>query len=190
MLSSIFERFSMQNNSGSTPYNGTNNASTGSSTNPSTFRPAGAQATDQLKDGVDKLADKAEHAKNEVKDAAKDAKNEAADKVDELKGKASDAAEDVKDKVADTAQDLKEKGARVADQIQESGEKAVNAASSYAKGAVRAVESKVRDVQDQFQSAKSSTSDFIHEDPVRAVTIAAVGSAVLTAALIGLFQRR
>jgi len=86
--------------------------------------------------------------------------------------------------------DAKETVSRVADKVQKSGGKAIEATRTYASQAVNATGRKVRDVQDRFDDARQTASDYIHEDPVRAVTYAAIGSAVLTAAVIAFFQQR
>jgi hypothetical protein len=55
---------------------------------------------------------------------------------------------------------------------------------------VNATGQKIRQVQGRVDDVKAKANDFIQEDPVRAVTYAVIGSAVLTAAFIGIFRRR
>ena len=120
-----------------------------------------------------------ERATGKFADAAKETKDQAGDKVQEVKGELVDAADDAKETVS-----------RVADKVKQYSDKAIEATSTYATYAVNAAGQKVRQVQSQLDTAKSTVSDYIHEDPVRAVTYTAIGSAVLTAALIGIFRRR
>ena len=129
-------------------------------------------ASAPVRKDVDRAMGNASDAANKMKDAA-------ADKVEEVKGS-----------VVDGAQDAKEEVARVADKVQQTGQKAIEATSAYATSAVNATGQKVREVQGRIDDAKGKANDFIQEDPVRAVTYAAIGSAVLTAALIGIFRRR
>jgi uncharacterized protein YjbJ (UPF0337 family) len=121
--------------------------------------------------------------------------------VDRAMGNASDAAGNLKDTVADKivdingnilegAQEAKEDVARVADKVQQSGQKAIQATSAYATSAVNATGQKLREAQGRIDEVKVKANDFIQEDPIRAVTYTAIGSAVLTAALIGIFRRR
>jgi ElaB/YqjD/DUF883 family membrane-anchored ribosome-binding protein len=121
--------------------------------------------------------------------------------VEKATGQFAKAGEDTKDKVADKAQkvkgevvdavdDAKEAGSRMADKVQQSGQKAIEATSTLAKSAINMAGDKVRQVQGRIDTAKLTASDYIHEDPVRAVAYTAIGSAVLTAALIGIFRRR
>jgi ElaB/YqjD/DUF883 family membrane-anchored ribosome-binding protein len=123
-------------------------------------------------------------------DTAKDAKNEAADAVQEVKGEAVEAAKDAKDQVGESVENAKQTVSRAADKVKETTDKAIEAAKGYATYAVDAAGKKVHGAQDRFETVKSMANDYIHEDPVRAVTYAAIGSAVLTAALIGIFRRR
>jgi ElaB/YqjD/DUF883 family membrane-anchored ribosome-binding protein len=120
-----------------------------------------------------------ERATGSFADAAKATNEQVDDKVQEVKGKFVDAADDAKDTVA-----------RVADKVKQYSNKTIEATSTYATYAVDAAGQKVRQVQGQVDRAKSTASDYIHEDPVRAVTYTAIGTAVLTAALIGIFRRR
>jgi ElaB/YqjD/DUF883 family membrane-anchored ribosome-binding protein len=110
--------------------------------------------------------------------------------VDEATAHVTETADDVKDKVVQASADAQDTVARVADRVQQSSEKAIEATRQYATTAVDAVGKRVSDVQDQYQATKSTLTEYINEDPVRAVTYASIGSAVLTAALIGIFRRR
>jgi ElaB/YqjD/DUF883 family membrane-anchored ribosome-binding protein len=101
-----------------------------------------------------------------------------------------DAADDAQTQVMDAADTAQQTVVRVADKVQKSSQKAIEVTRDYATTAVNAAGKKVREVQGQYDTAKSTASDYINEDPVRAVTYAAIGSAVLTAALIGIFRRR
>lgn len=131
-----------------------------------------------------------DRATGKVADAAKDVKDETVDTAKEINGEVVEAAKDVKDQAGEAVEDAKQTASRVADKVQQPGDKAIEAAKGYATYAVDAAGQKVRDVQERYDAAKSTASDYIHEDPVRAVTYAAIGSAVLTAALIGIFRRR
>lgn len=120
-----------------------------------------------------------ERATGQFAQAAEGTKDQVADKAQEVKGE-----------VVDTVDDAKDAGSRLADKVQQSGQKAIEATSAVAKSAINVAGAKVRQVQGRIDTAKSTASDYIHEDPVRAVTYTAIGSAVLTAALIGIFRRR
>ena len=110
--------------------------------------------------------------------------------MQEVKGEVVDSANDAKDQAGEVVEETKQTASRVADKVKETGDKAIEAAKGYATYAVGATGQKVRDLQERFEVAKSTASDYIHEDLVRAVTYAAIGSAVLTVALIGIFRRR
>jgi ElaB/YqjD/DUF883 family membrane-anchored ribosome-binding protein len=114
----------------------------------------------------------------------------ASDVANNLKDSAADKVQEIKGSIVEGTQDAKEDVARVADKVQQTGQKTIEATSAYATSAVNATGQKVREVQDRIDGAKAKANDFIQEDPVRAVTYAAIGSAVLTAALIGIFRRR
>ena len=114
----------------------------------------------------------------------------ASDAASKLKDSAADKVEEVKGSIVEDTQDAKEEVARVADKVQQTGQKAIEATSAYATNAVNATGQKIRQVQGRVDDVKSKANDFIQEDPVRAVTYAAIGSAVLTAAFIGIFRRR
>jgi ElaB/YqjD/DUF883 family membrane-anchored ribosome-binding protein len=120
-----------------------------------------------------------ERAIGNLAGGAKETKDQAEDKAQEIKGEFIDAAGDAKETVS-----------RVADKAKQYSSKAIEATSTYATYAVDAAGQKVRQAQSKITSAKSTASDYIHEDPVRAVTYTAIGTAVLTAALIGIFRRR
>ena len=143
---------------------------------------------------ADKMLDKASETTRDAKGMATDIKND-------VKGKANDIASDVRDQTTQIAdevkgqafkavQDVQPEGSRLVDKAQQSGEKVIEATREYANSAVDAAGKKMRQVQGQYEAAKSTTTELILEDPVRAVTVAAIGSAVLTAALIGIFRRR
>lgn len=110
--------------------------------------------------------------------------------TEETKDQVADKANEVKGEVVDAVDDAKEAGSRSADKVQQSGQKAIEATSAVAKFAINAAGEKVRQVQSRIDTAKLTANDYIHEDPVRAVTYTAICSAVLTAALIGIFRRR
>lgn len=121
--------------------------------------------------------------------------------VDRAMGNASDAAGNLKDTAADkivdlngnvleAAQEAEENVSRVADRVQQSGQKVIKATSAYATSAVNATGKKLREAQGRIDEVKVKANDFIQEDPISAVTYTAIGSAVLTAALIGIFRRR
>jgi ElaB/YqjD/DUF883 family membrane-anchored ribosome-binding protein len=162
------------------PSNNTANAFNDASKTPQT--PSTSSSAEIRKD-VDR-------ATGQIADAAKDVKDQAADKAQEIKGEIVDGAQDVKEKATEVADDAKQAVSRVADKVQQTGQKAVEATRNYASQAVNATGQKVREVQDRFDVARQTASDYIHEDPVRAVTYTAIGTAVLTAALIGIFRRR
>ncbi len=124
-----------------------------------------------------------ERATGKFADAAKETKDQAEDKM-------RDKAQEVKGELVDAADDAKETVSRVADKVKQYSDKTIEATSTYATYAVNAAGQKVRQVQGQIDNAKRTASDYIHEDPVRAVTYTAIGSAILTAALIGIFRRR
>ncbi|RYE69135.1 MAG: YtxH domain-containing protein [Oxalobacteraceae bacterium] len=152
-----------------TPSNNTSDAFSGKSSDSRTPTPSSSAA---VRKDVDRAMGNASDAADKLKDTANE-------KVQEVKGSVVDGAEDAKADVA-----------RVADKVQQTGQKAIEATSAYATNAVNATGQKVREVQDRIDGAKTKANDFIQEDPVRAVTYAAIGSAVLTAALIGIFRRR
>ena len=110
--------------------------------------------------------------------AAQDAKNSASDAADTIKGAASDA----------TGQ-FRSSAALAADQVQQAGGKAVDATKAYAKDAVDAAGRKVNDMKSQLDSAKTNATAYINDDPIRAVKMAAIGGAVLSAALVMLTRR-
>jgi predicted translin family RNA/ssDNA-binding protein len=121
--------------------------------------------------------------------------------VERAMGNASDAANSSKDtpgdKIVDVngnilegAQEAKEDAVRIADKVQQSGQRAIQATSAYATSAVNATGQKLREAQGRIDEVKVKANDFIQEDPIRAVVYTAIGSAVLTAALIGIFRRR
>jgi ElaB/YqjD/DUF883 family membrane-anchored ribosome-binding protein len=114
----------------------------------------------------------------------------ASDAAGKLKDTAADKIVDVNGNVLEAAQEAKEDVSRVADKVQQGGQKVIEATSAYATSAVNATGQKLREAQGRIDEAKVKANDFIQEDPIRAVTYTAIGSAVLTAALIGIFRRR
>jgi ElaB/YqjD/DUF883 family membrane-anchored ribosome-binding protein len=171
--------------------NNTANAFNDASTEP--HAPATVSSAEIRKDvdrATGKFADAAKDVKDDVVDKAQDVKDQAVDKAEEVKGEIVDGAQDVKEKAAEVADDAKATVSRVADKVQQSGQKVIEATRTYASQAVNVAGQKVREVQDRVDVAKQTASDYIHEDPVRAVTYTAIGTAVLTAALIGIFRRR
>jgi vacuolar-type H+-ATPase subunit H len=102
----------------------------------------------------------------------------------------ADVADDAQTQVTEAADTAQQTVSRVADKVQKSSQKAIEVTRDYATTAVNAAGKKVREVQGQYDTAKSTATGYINEDPVRAVKYAAIGSAVLTAALIGIFRRR
>jgi ElaB/YqjD/DUF883 family membrane-anchored ribosome-binding protein len=102
----------------------------------------------------------------------------------------ADEVDDARPQVTEAADAAQQTVTRVADKVQKSSQRAIEVTRDYATTAVNAAGKKVREVQGQYDTAKSTATDYIHEDPVRAVKYAAIGSAVLTAALIGISRRR
>ncbi|MGJ7582634.1 hypothetical protein ACSFA3_20855 [Variovorax sp. RHLX14] len=131
-----------------------------------------------------------EQAANKASDAARDVKDQVSVMSDDAKNKAADVATDVKEKLSDITDDTKQAASNLVNKAKQSSEKAIDATRDYAKNAVDAAGKKVRDVHEQYQSAISTATGYVNEDPMRAVKYAAIGSAVLTAALIGIFRRR
>jgi ElaB/YqjD/DUF883 family membrane-anchored ribosome-binding protein len=120
-----------------------------------------------------------ERATGKFAEATKETKEQVGGEVQEVKGELIEGGVDAKEAIS-----------RVADKVKQYSDKTIEATSTYATYAVDATGQKVRQVQSQIDSAKGTVSDYIHEDPVRAVTYTAIGTAVLTAALIGIFRRR
>jgi hypothetical protein len=114
----------------------------------------------------------------------------ASDAAGKLKDTAADKIVDVNGNVLEAAQEAKEDVSRVADKVQQGGQKVIEATSAYAPSAVNATGQKLREAQGRIDEVKVKANDFIQGDPIRAVTYTAIGSAVLTAALIGIFRRR
>ena len=112
------------------------------------------------------------------------------DAVGKLKDTGADKIVDVNGNILEAAQEAKEDVSRVADKVQQGGQKVIEATSAYATSAVNATGQKLREAQGRIDEVKVKANDFIQEDPIRAVTYTAIGSAVLTAALIGIFRRR
>lgn len=112
-------------------------------------------------------------------DAGQDARNAALDTADTIKSAA-----------ADVAGQARQSASQVASQVQQAGAKTVEATRAYARDAVDSAGRKVDDVKSQLETARATATQYINEDPVRAVTIAAIGSAILTAVLLGLTRRR
>ena len=110
--------------------------------------------------------------------AARDAKNSASDAADTFKGAASEAASQ-----------FRSSAAKAADQAQQAGAKAVDATKAYARDAVDAAGRRVGDMTSQLETAKANATEYINDDPLRAVKMAAIGGAVLSAALLLLTRR-
>ncbi|MDN8618220.1 hypothetical protein [Variovorax ginsengisoli] len=106
-----------------------------------------------------------------------------------FKPSAAEAGQAVKEAVSDVAGQTRQSVAKAAEQVQRAGVQAVNATKAYAHDAVDAAGRKLQAVKTQFETTKSSAAEYIHENPVRAVKMAAIGGAVLSAALV-LFTRR
>lgn len=115
---------------------------------------------------------------NSASHAGEDARKSASDAAATLKGAASDAASQFRSSSAD-----------LADQAQQAGGKVADATKAYAKDAVDAAGRKVSDVKSQLETAKVNATEYINDDPVRAVKIAAIGGAMLSAALVMLTRR-
>ena len=96
------------------------------------------------------------------------------------KNSASDAANTVRSASFDAAKQLRSSASKAADQVQQAGD----ATKTYAKNAVDAAGRKVDDVISQLASAKANATEYINDDPLRAVKMLAIGSAVLSAALV------
>jgi len=112
-------------------------------------------------------------------DAGQDAKRAALDTVDTIKTAASDVSEQAWQSTS-----------QVVSQVQQAGSKVVEATQTYARDALDLAGRKVDDVKSQLETARITATQYINEDPIRAVTMAAIGSAVLTAVLISLTRRR
>ncbi|MDM0032217.1 hypothetical protein QTI33_08730 [Variovorax sp. J22P271] len=106
----------------------------------------------------------------------------------DAKSAASDAATGVKG-AADVADQARQSASNAAGKLQQVGEKAVDTTKGYAKDAVDAAGRKVSDVKSQLETAKASATEYINDDPVRAVKMAAIGGALLSAALLLLTRR-
>lgn len=105
------------------------------------------------------------------------------------KNSALEAADTVKGAASDVANQLQTSAKKAADQAQQAGGRAVDATKAYAKDAVDAAGRKVSDTKSQLETAKAHATEFINGDPVRAVKMAAISGAVLSAALV-MFMRR
>lgn len=112
-------------------------------------------------------------------DAAQDAKDAALETADTIKTTASDVTEQVQ-----------QSASKVVVQVQQAGTKAVEATRAYARDAVDSAGRKVDDMKSQLETIRLTATQYINEDPIRAVTIAAIGSAILTALLLSLTRRR
>lgn len=113
-----------------------------------------------------------------VNDTAQDAKNAASDAVNTVKSEASDMSDQAR-----------QSASKIADQVQQAGSKAADATRAYAKDAVDSSGRKVRSMKSQLEVAKANATEYINNDPVRAVKIAAISGGLLTALLIGLTYR-
>ena len=148
------------------------NTSDAFSNRPNVARTSAPASAEAIRKDVDR-------AMGNVPDAAGNVSDTAADKIVDVNGN-----------ILEGARQSKVDATRVADKVQQSGQKAIAATSAYATSAVNATGQKLREVQGRIDEVKVKASDFIQEDPMRAVTYTAIGSAVLTAALIGIFRRR
>lgn len=111
------------------------------------------------------------------------------DTAQDVKNAAYDAAGTVKNEASDMADQAQQSASKIASQVQQAGAKAVDATRAYAKDAVDSAGRKVSDMKSQLEVAKSNATEYIHEDPVRAVKIAAISGGLLTALLISLTRR-
>ena len=168
--------------------------SRGDSTSSQNGRPIATATGSIAPKAADKILEKASESAHDARGMAIDIKNDVKAKADDMtsdvKDQATQIADEVKGQASKAVQDFQQEGTRLVDKAQQSGEKVIKATREYAKSAVGAAGKKMRQVQGQYEAAKSTTTELILEDPVRAVTVAAIGSAVLTAALIGIFRRR
>lgn len=111
------------------------------------------------------------------------------DTAQNVKNAAHDAASNVKSEASDMADQAQKSASKIADQVQQAGHKAVDATRAYAKDAVDSTGRKVRDMRSQLEVAKANAAEYINNDPVRAVKIAAISGGLLTALVIGLTRR-
>ncbi len=112
-----------------------------------------------------------------------------ADTARDAKNAALGAADAIKTAASDVAGQTQQSAIKLADQVQQAGMKAVDATRAYAKDAVDSAGRKVNDMKSQLDSAKASATDYIHDDPVRAVKMAAIGGGLLTALVLSLTRR-
>lgn len=101
----------------------------------------------------------------------------------------AEAGQAVKTAFSEVAGQTRQSVAKAADQVQRAGAQAVDATKAYAHDAVDAAGRRVRDAKTRFEAARTGATDYIHEDPVRAVKMAAIGGAVLSATLMLLTRR-
>jgi len=69
------------------------------------------------------------------------------------------------------------------------GQKAMDATRSYAKDAVDSAGRQVDDMQSRLGTARATTTEYVNDDPVRAVKMAAIAGALLTAVVIHVTRR-
>lgn len=100
-----------------------------------------------------------------------------------------EAGQAVKTAVSDVASQTRQSVGKAAEKVQRAGVQAVGATKAYANEAVDAAGRRLRDVRTRLETAKTSTNQYIHEDPVRAVTMAAIAGALLSAAFMLLARR-
>lgn len=112
-----------------------------------------------------------------------------ADAGHEAKRATLEAADTVQTAAGDMADQAQESASKVSDKVQQAGLKAVDATRAYARDAVDSAGRKVDDMKSQLDMAKATATEYINEDPVRAVKMAAIGGGLLTALVIGLTRR-
>lgn len=112
-----------------------------------------------------------------------------ADAGHDAKAAAMETADTIKNAAGDIGGQAQQSASKVADKVQQTGQKAVDATRAYAKDAIDSAGRKVDDMKSQLDTAKTTATEYINEDPVRAVKMAAIGSALLTAVLIHMTRR-
>lgn len=113
----------------------------------------------------------------------------AIDAGQDAKAAAIETADTIKNAAGDMAGQAQQTASKVSGQVQQAGLKAVDATRAYARDAIDSAGRKVDDVKSQLDTARTTATDYINEDPVRAVKMAAIGSALLTAVLIHMTRR-
>jgi len=113
----------------------------------------------------------------------------ATDTGEDAKAAAIEAADTIKTAAGDVAGQAQQSASKVVGQVQQASQKAMEATRAYAKDAVDSAGRKVDDMKSQLEMARASATEYINDDPVRAVKMAAIGSALLTAVLIRMTRR-